>query len=267
MLSEEQVARYRKDGFVVPDYKLPAEVLAALRRDVDELIGDDAEMHQFVPTMIDHDRKFIDYARDPNLLDMIEQLAGPDFVLWNMSLFGKPARDGKKVPWHQDGEYWPIRPVASTRIWIALDEATRENGCLRYVRGSHKRREIFKHHEAEDPSMLLQYGIDPDEIDAGDVFDLELEPGGMAIHDIFMIHGSEPNTTDQARRGLVMNFMPTTSYFDHALAAKQYAEMDINFDHSRRPLFLMRGIDRCGRNDFAIGHDTIGALTTHQAAE
>ncbi len=258
MLTDAQIAQYREDGFVVPDYRLPGDTLAALHRDVEALIGDDPEMHQFVPTMFDYNRKFVDYARDPNLLDMIEQLAGPDFALWNMSLFGKPARDGKKVPWHQDGEYWPIRPMATTRIWIALDETSRENGCLRYVRSSHKRREIFEHREAENRDMLLHYCIDPGAIDEADVFDLVLEPGQMAIHDIFMVHGSEANTTDKSRRGVVFNFMPTTSHFDHALASKQYAEMDINFDHSHRPLFLMRGTDKCGRNDFEIGHDRVG---------
>ncbi len=258
MLTDAQVARYREDGFIVPDYRLPMATVEALRDDVAALVGDDPEMHQFVPTMFDYERKFVDYARDPVLLDMVEQLAGPDFALWNMSLFGKPARDGKKVPWHQDGEYWPIRPLATTRIWIALDETSRENGCLRYLRGSHKRREIWRHREAENRAMLLQYGIDPAEIDEAELFDLVLEPGQMAIHDVFIVHGSDANETDRPRRAVVLNYMPLTSHFDHALAAKQYAEMDINFDHTQRPLFLMRGEDRCGLNDFEIGHDRVG---------
>ncbi len=258
MLTEAQVAQYHRDGFIVPEYRLPQKTIEALRRDVAGLIGNDSEKRQFVPTMFDYDRKFVEYAKDPHLLDMIEQLAGPDFALWNMSLFGKPARDGKKVPWHQDGEYWPIRPMATTRIWIALHETTRENGCLRYVCGSHKRREIFQHHEAEDRSMLLHYGIDPGEIGSADVFDLLLQPGQMAIHDIYIVHGSEANETDKARQAIVLNYMPTTSHFDHTLAAKQFAEMDINFDHTRRPLFLTRGVDKCGHNDFEVGHDKVG---------
>ena len=258
MLTDAQITQYHKDGFIVPNYRLPAETLASLSHDVDRFIGDDIERRQFVPTMFDYDERCLDYAFNPDLLDMIEQLAGPDFALWNMSLFGKPARDGKKVPWHQDGEYWPIRPMATTRIWIALDETSRENGCLRYVRGSHKRREIRQHHEAENRNMLLHYGIDENEIDEADVFDLVLEPGQMAIHDIYMVHGSDANETDKSRRAIVLNYLPTTSHFDHALAARQYTEMDINVDHTERPLFLMRGMDCCGMNDFAIGHDRIG---------
>ena len=86
MLTDAQVARYREDGFIVPDYRLPMATVEALRDDVAALVGDDPEMHQFVPTMFDYERKFVDYARDPVLLDMVEQLAGPDFALWNMSL-------------------------------------------------------------------------------------------------------------------------------------------------------------------------------------
>ena len=253
MLSHKQILQYKEDGFLVPNYKLSSSTIEAIRKDVDELIGEDPDRHQFVPTILDYHPKFIQYAKDPNLLDMIEQLAGPDFVLWNISLFGKPARHGKKVPWHQDGEYWPIRPMATTRIWIALDRATRKNGCLRYLRGSHRAKKIFKHHETTETSLLLQYGIDKTEIQSEKIFDLEIEPGQMGIHDIFMVHGSEPNVTPERRRAIVLNFMPTTSYFDHNLAAKQYSEMDIDFDHSKRPLYLMRGIDRCGKNNFKIG--------------
>lgn len=254
MFTEKQLAQYRDDGFIVADYRLPEQTLEALRRDVEALVGDDPNMRQLTPTILDHDQCFIKYANDPEILNRVEQLAGSDLALWNMSLFGKPAHDGKKVPWHQDGEYWPIRPLATTRVWIALDAASRDNGCLCYVRGSHKRRELYAHHEAEDHSMLFQYGIRPEEIDPDDVFELELQPGEMAIHDVFMVHGSQANSTDHNRRAIVLNFMPTTSYFDHDLAAKQFAEMDIDFDHSRRSLFLLRGVDRCGRNDFQIGH-------------
>ena len=256
MLSAQQVARYHEDGFVVPDYRIPAAMLEALRFDVEQLVGADVQRRQLTATLFDHDRRFVKYACDPVLLAMVEQLAGPDIALWNMSLFGKPAYCGKQVPWHQDGEYWPIRPMATTRIWIALDASTRSNGCLRYVRGSHKNRLLRRHHEASDRSMLLHYEISDEDIDFSEVVDIELEPGQMSIHDIFMVHSSNANTTAHDRRAIVINYMPTTSLFDHALAARQFAELDIDFDHSRRPLFLVRGIDRCGHNDFHIGHDT-----------
>ena len=58
-------------------------------------------------------RAFLEFARTPGILDMVEQLIGSDFALWNSSFFAKPARNGRATPWHQDGEYWPIRPIAT----------------------------------------------------------------------------------------------------------------------------------------------------------
>jgi hypothetical protein len=81
---------------------------------------------------------------------------GPDIALWNMSFFAKPALNGKKTPMHQEGEYWPIVPLATCTVWIAIDEATVENGCLRYIPGSHKERRLMVHEVKDDPSYMLR---------------------------------------------------------------------------------------------------------------
>jgi Phytanoyl-CoA dioxygenase (PhyH) len=52
---------------------------------------------------------------------VVSQVIGEDIALWNSSFFAKPARVGTKTPWHQDGEYWPIRPLATCTVWIAVD--------------------------------------------------------------------------------------------------------------------------------------------------
>ena len=55
-----------------------------------------------------------------------------------MSLFAKPAGTGRKVPWHQDGEYWPLKPLSTCTVWIAIDDSHQDNGCLNVIPGSHK---------------------------------------------------------------------------------------------------------------------------------
>ena len=197
MLTDAQITQYHKDGFIVPNYRLPAETLASLSHDVDRFIGDDIERRQFVPTMFDYDERFIDYAFNPDLLDMIEQLAGPDFALWNMSLFGKPARDGKKVPWHQDGEYWPIRPVATCTVWIAIDDATRENGCVRFIPGSQDFGLVDWEHL---PYMLTE------DVLAREV-DVPLHAGDATFHHSMTLHCSGPNTTPHRRRGWSLHYV------------------------------------------------------------
>jgi ectoine hydroxylase-related dioxygenase (phytanoyl-CoA dioxygenase family) len=138
MLTAEQITEYREKGYVVPDYRLSDEVLKDIREAHTQLLARHPEFRDNCSALLSHDLRFLNYARDPKILDMVSQLIGPDIALWNMSFFAKPALNGKKTPMHQDGEYWPIVPLATCTVWIAIDEATVENGCLRYIPGSHK---------------------------------------------------------------------------------------------------------------------------------
>ena len=132
MLTEEQVSHYHEQGYVFPDYRLPAGTLERIRADHDRLLADNPDRPEFrdnCSALLSHDFSFLNYANNPDILDMVEQLIGPDIALWNMSFFAKPAVNGKRTPWHQDGQYWPIRPLATCTVWIAVDDATRENAA------------------------------------------------------------------------------------------------------------------------------------------
>jgi len=84
------------------------------------------------------------------------------------------------------------------------------------------------------------------EYDESKAVDLVLKRGQISLHDVFLVHGSEPNTSPNPRRGMTMRFMPTTSVFDRQLALKQYNNM--KGYHSERRIYHMRGVDRSGRN-------------------
>ncbi len=252
MLTDAQIERYHADGYVVPDYRLPAETLAEIRADHDRLITARPEFRDYCPSVLAYDLTFLNYARIPEIVDMVEQVLGPDFALWNSSFFAKPARNGRATPWHQDGEYWPIRPIATCTVWIAVDDATVENGCLRIVRGSHKGQVLRQHRTNPSPDLTLNQELPPTEIDETQVVDLVLEAGQISLHDVFLVHGSEANRSDKPRRGMTLRFMPTTSVFDRALAIEQASAKQLPFGHEDRTLYLMRGVDRSGRNDFRM---------------
>jgi ectoine hydroxylase-related dioxygenase (phytanoyl-CoA dioxygenase family) len=252
MLTETQVKKYNDDGYVIPDYRLPADVLEQIRADHDRLLRKHPQFRDYCPQLLAWELSFLNYARDPNILDMVEQLIGENFALWNSSFFAKPALDGNKTPWHQDGEYWPIRPVATCTVWIAIDDATRDNGCLKFMPGSHKRRELRKHHMNEAAGLTLNQELGAEEYDEDRAFHLELEAGQMSLHDVFLVHGSEANASPHSRRGMTLRYMPTTSLFDRALADQQTEEMKLIYSHSGRTLYLMRGIDACGQNDYRM---------------
>ena len=253
MLTQAQIAQYHDKGYVVPDYRLSPETLACIKRDYDRLLERYPAFRDNCSALLSYDMAFMNYARDPNILDMAEQLIGPDIALWNMSFFAKPALNGKKTPYHQDGEYWPIRPLATCSAWIALDDATPENGCLRVIPGSHKQRRLRAHTQKDNPDLVLNQELNADEYDEADAADIVLEAGQLSLHDVYLVHGSEPNRSTRRRAGYVCRYMPTGSHFDHGYGA-ELQKRSGQVDFSGRPLWLMRGKDVCGKNDFAVGH-------------
>lgn len=251
MLSEAQVASYHENGYIIPDFRLSSEELEDIKGAHDRLLAKHPEFRDYCPNLLAYDTGFLAVARKPEILDMVEQVIGPDFALWNSSFFAKPAHNGKRTPWHQDGEYWPIRPLATCTVWIAVDAATPENGCLRIIRGSHRDKALRRHRTVAADDVTLHQELMPDEYNEAEAVDLVLEPGQISLHDVFILHGSEANASDHSRRGMTLRFMPTTSVFDRARAHEMYKTLGIT-DHSHRTLYLMRGRDQSGENDFRM---------------
>jgi ectoine hydroxylase-related dioxygenase (phytanoyl-CoA dioxygenase family) len=155
------------------------------------------------------------------------------------------------VPWHQDGHYWPIQPLATCTVWVAIDDSTTENGCMRVIPGSH-RRGLLPHAKAPRERVVLDLETDPTAFDASTARDVVLEAGQMSMHDVYLIHGSRPNTSPRRRAGVAVRFMPATSRFDRTVPPMtKYGQATIDF--SKRPIWLVRGVDRAG-NDFKVGH-------------
>ncbi len=250
-LTDAEVAQYHEDGFIVPNYRLAEPVLDAIRSDHARLLDRHPEFRDYCPTLLRYDLGFLNYARDPEILDMVEQLIGPDIILWNSSFFAKPAENGKKTPWHQDGEYWPVRPLATCTVWIAVDDAKVENGCLKFMPGSHKVKRLRPHRTNNDPNFTLHQELLESEYDEEKAVPLVLEAGQMSLHDVFLLHGSEANNSGRPRRGMTLRFMPGSSVFDRDEANRMHREMGV-VDHGDRTIFLMRGEDRTGRNDFRM---------------
>ena len=249
MLTEEQLRRYREDGYVVPGFRLENETLQDIKGAHDRLLARHPQFRDYCPALLAFDTSFLDVARTPAILDMVAQIVGDDFALWNSSFFAKPARVGSKTPWHQDGEYWPIRPLATCSVWIAVDAATPENGCLRVIPGSHRRRRLGAHDHNGAAGLSLPLEIRADEYDPGSARDVVLEAGQVSLHDVFLIHGSEPNRSPRPRRGMTLRYMPTTSVYRRDLADNRRGGP---LAMSERTLYLMRGEDRSGRNDFRM---------------
>ena len=266
-LSQEEIEQYHRDGYIVPRGRLSRQWQLRLRGALDKLkaahpdVGTDfvpsPHIPNYVPGVADYE-EWLAGAHIAEVADCVTDLIGADFLMWGSALFGKPGGGGKATPMHQDGEYWPIRPLASVTVWIALDPSTAENGCLRVVPGSHRDKALYAHQRDDRSDWTLNQVIDDEHprsqnLNLDSAVDVLLEPGQFSIHDVYLVHGSACNNSEQARAGLTYRYMPTTSTFDHELAAHMYSSMGTT-DLSDRPLFMIRGIDRSGKNDLKRGH-------------
>jgi hypothetical protein len=248
-LSADEIARYRQDGIIVPKNGLTAEQVAGLQKKLDDFL---AEQHitdaDYVPDIIERDSSWLNYAVMPQIIDAVAQLIGDDIIVWGSALFCKAGKGGRATPWHQDGHYWPIRPLETVTAWIAIDDVNIENSCLRVIPGSHRDRISYSHDTDNSDAIILNQVLKPEHLQSAPARDIELAPGMFSIHDVYLIHGANPNNSGKRRAGMVFRYMPASSYFDRELAARQVRDMGV-LDLSRRKLFQVRGSDRSGKND------------------
>ena len=262
-LSAEETLHYQERGYVVPRFRLSEAWVLRMQGALDTLIRDNPGVRpeKLVSAHIEGrndegvrgSRDFFDLATHPDIVDLVAQLIGPDVILWGCHVFCKPASEGFETPWHQDGHYWPIRPLANCTVWVALEPSTRENGCLRVVPGSHLGKKLHPHLHDDRTDLTLNQRMAEGSFDLKEAVDLELAPGQMSMHDIYMIHGAEANHSGIRRTGVALRYMPGSSLFDRSLRPAQ-GQTGVPVSFATRPLWLLRGQDQTGLNDFSVGH-------------
>jgi len=148
---------------------------------------------------------FHDLLWHPRLVTAARQLLGGPIRFWHDQLFCKPAHHGGVVAWHQDYSYWTrTAPLAHLTCWIALDDATRENGCLHYVPGSHRWPDLPITGLAGEMESIRT--VLPPELEAQfHPVPIELRQGECTFHHARTIHGSYANRTERPRRAVVLN--------------------------------------------------------------
>ncbi len=262
-LSADERARYVRDGYVVPRFRLAADRVDHIRGTLDRLIADNPGVRpeKLVSAHVEGDNgegvkgssDFLRLAQDPDILDLVADAIGPDIILWGCHVFCKPGGDGHETPWHQDGHYWPIRPLATCTVWVALDRSDTTNGCLRVIPGSHSDKALHEHLHEDRTDVVLNQRMADGSFDESQAVDLVLEPGEMSMHDVFMIHGAAANRSPRRRAGVALRYMPAASLFDRTLRPVD-GKSGIPVQFATRPLWLVRGVDRLGQNDFTVGH-------------
>lgn len=271
-LSPEQISQFKRNGFIVPGITLPDEIFGQAKDAAEAFISanegkPDLIRQVIVPTRDSfpadeggpwHEPLFR-LACSPPVLDVIEQLLGPDIILFTGFMIAKPRGKGREVPWHQDGHYSPLRPRLGLSIWIALEDIDQGNGCVRFVPKSGDGG-LIPHYEEDRVDVSTNHNIDRTFFDPDTAVDAVLKPGQYSIHDVFTIHGSNENRSNRRRAGVIFNFMSAAAHYDRSVEERGGTAQRAAAATTRWPIWVVRGKNGNPNNDLRRGHEGVEHL-------
>ena len=155
--------------------------------------------------MVQHEQRIAALALHPRLIALMTRLVGDTPELFQDQALLKPPLIGREKPWHQDNAYFNVPPETTVvGVWIALDEATPENGCMYVIPGSHRAGPVV-HFKRRD------WQICDTDVAADDAWTVPLKPGGCLIFHGLLHHGTPPSRSPQRRRALQFHYKPASA--------------------------------------------------------
>ena len=237
---------YDKDGYVIVRNVIDFDLISELENHVYWLSKKYPEIHPeaFHHELLVNDPFLHKVLNTSSILDIVEIFIGPDIALFGAHYIAKKPLKGKAVGWHQDGSYWPLEPMKVVSLWLAGTVSNKENGCMRVIPGTQRNRLVKSSDMIEEDmdKFVLGSAIRADQIDDSKVIDLELNPGDISIHNPFIIHGSNFNTSDKWRIGLTLRYIPTSTYVKRkkwdCVLLRGNPDDNIKNTYMKRPLFI-----------------------------
>ena len=210
-LSQDQIDRFHRDGYLFPVPILSPEDATKYRQRLENL--EQSGGGRF--TGIHRTKFYLRYrwayelATNPVMLDAVEDLIGPDILLYHNTTWLKHAGDQAYVTWHQDNIYIGMEPCELLSVWIALTPSKEENGCMQVLPGTHREGVLpLGTPDLGEKSMLPSGMQTAYDVSQTEPVSMELETGEASIHHAEVIHGSLPNMADQRRMGITFMYMP-----------------------------------------------------------
>lgn len=211
-LAEDEIAQYRRDGYVSPVRVMSGDAARELRARLEAF---EAKTGEPLKGDLRHKSHLLftwlgELVRLDAIVDAVEDLHGPDLFCWSSNFFIKEARNPAFVSWHQDSTYWGLDRPDVVTAWVALTPSTKANGAMEVVPGTHTSDQIA-HRDTFAKNNLLTRGQEiAVEVDTSRAVALELEPGEMSLHHVRLVHGSAPNPTGDRRIGFAIRYIPTS---------------------------------------------------------
>src|SRR5438132_2557378 len=235
-LTEAQIERYHRDGFVYPIDAFAAEEAWRYRRAMEEFeAAQGRELtkgQNFKPHLL---FTWVDeIVHHPAILDAVEDLIGPNIRLFHLSVWPKNAGDPAYVSWHQDATYFGLEPAVQVTAWVALTEASIDAGCMEVIPRSHKLGQLDHAERANAKNLLSRGQTVTAEFDKSRTEFMPVGAGQFSLPHTHLIHNSRPNLSADRRIGLGISYIPTNVRCTSA---------------ARLTAMLVRGSDRYGHFD------------------
>ena len=179
-LTTEKLQAFETEGFAVGARLLDDSQLARLKGEFDAMIANlpPGQRPENMPS-VHYDNAYLrELFLSDALVDVAAQILGPDIALFVTYAISKRPSDGLAVRFHQDAAYWPISPMKTFTLWLAVDDSDRENGCMRVIPGSHKDRAVREHEVDSSGRTTLPLGLNG--VDDRAAVDVEVEAGAFS---------------------------------------------------------------------------------------
>jgi hypothetical protein len=211
-LTPEQITAFNRDGYLTGLRIFSDAEMADIRRYFDELLARTlaagGDSYSISTAHLRFGRVY-DILTDRRIVDRIKDLLGDDVIAWGSHFFCKMPGDGKRVSWHQDSSYWPLTPSKAVTAWLAIDDASVENACMRFIPGSHHLGHLtYTLSETDEANVLNQTVVGVETL--GQPIDVELKAGEISVHSDLLLHGSEANQSSKRRCGLTLRYCPAS---------------------------------------------------------
>jgi len=222
-LTPNQIAQYRRDGFIALTDVITGPDLAELRAAVERAVEEEKPLPTGT-TKTPYEQIFIQkvnlWRRHPDVRKFVlakrlgqlaAQLSGHPARIWHDQALFKEPHTGAKTPWHQDAHYWPHQTRADQiTIWIALKDATIQNGCMSFVPGT-QRLQNLKPVNLANPENIFDAAP---EFKGAKPQTVELKAGSATFHNGLTFHYAGPNKSDGMREAFAIIYMPDNTTFD-----------------------------------------------------
>jgi len=228
-LTDLQVSQFQETGFLPAFPVLSADYALHLRANLESF---EAENDGVLTGSLRFKNHLLfkwlsDLIRSPRILDVVEDIIGPDIMVWSTDWWIKEANSPQFVSWHQDSQYWGLDTDKLVTVWVALSPSTIESGCMRVLPGSHLGPDLA-HEETYHNDNMLTRGQSIDDINEDKAVNLVVDTGQAVLFAFRIAHASYPNKTDDRRVGLAIRYIPPDTQ-------QQYSDQD--------SAALVRGVD------------------------